>query len=76
MNILVIMDLKFLSFALILVLVSIYQGKWVLIQLIILKEGFILVRMKVSKNVSINSQFMGDVGYILFFIWFCLIYIK
>lgn len=76
MNILVIMDLKFLSFALILVLVSIYQGKWVLIQLIILKEGFILVRMKVSTNVSINSQFMGDVGYILFFIWFCLIYIK
>lgn len=76
MNILVIMDLKFLSFALILVLVSIYYGKWVLIQLIILKEGFILVRMKVSKNVSINSQFMGDVGYILFFIWFCLIYIK
>lgn len=76
MNILVIMDLKFLSFALILVLVSIYQGKWVLIQLIILKEGFILVRMKVSINVSINSQFMGDVGYILFFIWFCLIYIK
>lgn len=76
MNILVIMDLKFLSFALILVLVSIYYGKWVLIQLIILKEGFILVRMKVSTNVSINSQFMGDVGYILFFIWFCLIYIK
>lgn len=76
MNILVIIDLKFLSFALILVLVSIYQGKWVLIQLIILKEGFILVRMKVSTNVSINSQFMGDVGYILFFIWFCLIYIK
>lgn len=76
MNILVIMDLKFLSFALILVLVSIYQGKWVLIQLIILKEGFILVRMKVSINVSINSQFMGDVGYILFFIWFCLMYIK
>lgn len=59
--------------ALTLVPVSTYQGKWVLIQPIIPKEGSTPARMKASTNVSTNSQLMGDAGYTPFFIWFCLI---
>lgn len=76
MNIPVTMDLKPPSPALTLVPVSTYQGKWVLIQPIIPKEGSTPARMKASTNVSTNSQLMGDAGYTPFFIWFCLIHIK
>lgn len=76
MNIPATIDLKPPSPALTLVPVSTYQGKWVLIQPIIPKEGSTPARMKASTNVSTNSQLMGDAGYTPFFIWFCSIHTK